>query len=237
MLPLAKEAGRVNGHGQAGMRFRGEERTSGVAAALALAGLLIAGCSDARAQKTSKPSRASPVWLDCQKASPDIAPAIEAARNLLDQAWLASRGSYFAGYTMPGEKRSPFDLSPREPDSGPTDGFVEARTPHCVYSTSGGAAPAHHVRFISPFYRFHEADHGWSPPLRNGLMLDAIVSRTDTGWKVEVPPSEQTILLPEQKPRRPDATKLPPDAAWAEPIPGCSRRQTWNGTDCAPRKR
>jgi len=139
---------------------------------------------------------------------------------------------------MPGETRSPFDLSPPTPDSGASEGTVEARPPQCLHHAQGHASDAtHRVRFVSPFYRFYEAGHGWSPPLRNGLMLDAVVTYAAGQWQVTVPPSEITILIPEQKPRLADATKLPSDAPWSEPIPGCAKRQKWNGTDCAPRRR
>jgi len=219
------------------MRLRGKVPASAISF-FALAIGLIAGCSGARAQKAREPTRGKPTWHDCQKAHADVAAAIEAARRILDQSWLADRGNHFAAYRMPGEKRSPFDLSPRTPNSGPRDGFVEARPPHCTYSLAEGAETTHRVRFVSPFYRFHETGHGWSPPLRDGLMLEVTVTHAGGEWKATAPPSEQTILLPDQNPRRADAAKIPADSPWAEPIPGCAKRQRWNGVECvSPRKR
>jgi hypothetical protein len=209
-------------------------------AGLALAMALFSGFSAAHARKADPQRGAAPpdtTLRDCQRADPELMPAIDAARNLLAQSWLASRGTYFAAYTMPGEKRSPFDLSPREPNTGPRGGFVEARPPRCTVSIPETGDRTYRVRFITPFYRFHEESQGWSPPLHNGLMLEATVTRTESGWKAETPPSKQTILLPDQKPRSAEAEKLPPDAAWAEPIPGCAKRQRWNGHDCISRKR
>jgi hypothetical protein len=138
---------------------------------------------------------------------------------------------------MPGEKRSPFDLSPREPNAGPREGLVEARRPRCTFSVSEADERTYRVRFVTPFYRFYEDGQGWSPPLRNGLMLDATTARAGNAWKADAPPSEQTILLPDQHPRSAETGKLPPDAAWAEPIPGCKKRQRWNGHDCVSRRR
>lgn len=217
------------------MRIRGGATIS----AMAIAGLaigFITVCSGAKARKAENSARGEPAWHDCQKAAADAIPAIDAARQLLSQTWLANRNNFFAAYTMPGEKRSPFDLSPREPNSGPVGGTVEARAPHCIYRMPDASDGPHEVRFISPFYRFYESEHGWSPPLRNGLMLDAIVTKAGNEWKTAVPPSETTILLPEQNPRRPEEAQIPADAPWSEPIPGCSRRQKWDGNDCIPRR-
>ncbi|MGD9802256.1 MAG: hypothetical protein AB7O71_21875 [Hyphomicrobiaceae bacterium] len=224
------------------MRSQGKVPGTTVAALTLAIGLVI-GCSSVQAQTSrkavapEKPTSAEVSWHDCLKAGSDIAPAIDAARRLLDQSWLASRDAFFAAYTMAGEKRNPFDLSPREADSGPRDGYVEARPPKCVYHTPDASGPAHHIRFVSPFYRFHEDGQGWSPPLRKGLMLEIIVTQSGGEWQATTAPSELTILLPEQKPRRPDEAKLPAAAAWAESIPGCSKRQKWNGIDCVSRKR
>ena len=209
-------------------------------AALMLAMTLFTGSGELQARKSAPQhggATSDVTWRDCERADPEITPAIDAARHRLAQAWLASRSTYFAAYTMPGEKRSPFDLSPREPNSGPREGFVEARPPHCTFSVTKADDRTCRVRFATPFYRFYEHGQGWSPPLRNGLMLEAIVVRADDGWKADTPPSEQTILLPDQHPRPAEVGKLPPDAAWAEPIPGCKKRRTWNGHDCVSRKR
>jgi len=219
------------------MRLRGKVPASAISL-LALTIGIIVGCCGAHAQKAREPARAKAAWHDCQMAPADLAAAIEAARHAFDQSWLADRGNHFAAYRMPGETRSPFDLSPRAPDSGPRDGFVEARPPRCTYSLGQGAEPTHHVRFVSPFYRFYEPGHGWSPPLRDGLMLEVTVTHMDDAWKATAPPSEQTILLPDQAPKRADAAKVPEDTPWAEPIPGCGKRQKWTGVECvASRKR
>jgi hypothetical protein len=204
-------------------------------------------CGSAQARKDRPPAApeqaATPKisWTDCRQASPEITPAVDAARRLLEQSWLASRETLFAAYTMPGETRNPFDLSPREADSGPVGGIVEARPPRCLHhtpaATAGTSGETHLVRFVAPFYRFHEAGDGWSPPLRDGLMLDAVVTRTGDAWQANAAPSEVTILIPEQSPRRADAAKLPADAPWARPIPGCTKRQRWNGIDCVRAKR
>jgi hypothetical protein len=93
------------------------------------------------------------------------------------------------------------------------------------------------VRFTTPFYRFHETGPGWSPPLRSGLMLEAVVERAGETWRARDAGSEQSILLPEQKPRAANPNVLPPEVAWAEPIPGCARKTKWNGEACVPRKR
>jgi hypothetical protein len=238
----ANEAVSIGCHGQE--RMHSQRKVLGTTVvALTLAISLAIGCSDAQAQ-TSRKAAASEKsagpevsWHDCQKAGSDVTPAIDAARRLLERFWLASGDTFFAAYTMPGEKRNPFDLSPREADSGPRDGFVEARPPRCVYHTTDAPGPAHHVRFVSPFYRFHEDGQGWSPPLRKGLMLEIVATQSGGEWQAAAAPSELTILLPEQKQRRPEEAKLPAAAAWAEPIPGCSKRQKWNGVDCVSRKR
>lgn len=220
------------------MRSRLPLQANAIAAfALTLCTSVSVGCSTAQAQKPRKPGQSPPQWHDCRSANGDAANAIAAAHVLLEQAWLKGVDSFFSAYTMPGENRSPFDLSPREPNSGPRDGFVEARPPHCTYSPAAPKDGALRVRFVSPFYRFHEQGQGWSPPLRNGLMLEVLVTGTGGTWKAVAPPSEETILLPDQTPKRPEPKALPSTASWAEPIPGCGKRQRWNGTDCISRKR
>jgi hypothetical protein len=174
-------------------------------------------------------------WAPCTDLPQEQKAAIDRAQVLLEQSWLPHDRGYFAAYTMPGEKRNPFDLSPPTPDSGPRDGFVQARAPVCL--ASRGDANALTIRFMTRFYRFYEAGHGWSPPLRDGLLLEAAVSPSGTEWQASDTGSERSVLLPEQKPRPAEAAKLPDETAWAEPMPGCGKRQRWNGSDCVARKR
>lgn len=177
------------------------------------------------------------VWQDCTGATePRLREAIAQASELLGQTWTATDRGHFAAYTMEGEKRNPFDLSPKAPDSGPRDGLVQARPPGCTWR-AGEAAGTVMVRFATPFYRFHEAGPGWSAPLRNGLMLEAVVERAGEAWRARDAGSEQSVLLPEQKPRRADATALPVETKWAEPMPGCGRKTKWNGEACVARKK
>lgn len=176
-------------------------------------------------------------WKDCAKiVDAGALAALAKARALMQQTWIETPRGYFAAYTMPGEKRNPFDLSPRTPESGPRHGTVQARTPACVYA---GTAPAGAltVRFVSLFYRFHEVEAGWSPPLRNGVMMEVALEPVGEDWKVKDTASQAAVLLPEQKPRRADAASLPPETKWAEPIPGCVKGTRWNGADCIKRKR
>jgi hypothetical protein len=171
----------------------------------------------------------------CAALRPDELPAVQSAQGLLERLWLVHDRGLFAAYTMPGEKRNPFDLSPPTPDSGPRDGFVQARAPICMANRGDGNALT--IRFLTRFYRFYEAGHGWSPPLRDGLLLEAAVTQAGAEWQARDTGSEQSVLLPEQKPRLAEATKLPDETAWAEPMPGCGKRQRWNGSDCVARKR
>ena len=174
-------------------------------------------------------------WAPCTGVPPDQSAATEAAQALLHTLWLAGDRGHFGAYTMPGEKRNPFDLSPPTPDSGARDGLVQARPPDCSFRRDGDAALT--FRFVSPFYRFHEAGHGWSPPLRDGLMLEAAVGFAGAAWQARDTGSERSILLPEQKPRRAEAAALPPEGRWAEPIPGCGKRHRWTGAACVARKK
>jgi len=174
-------------------------------------------------------------WEPCTAVAPDQLPAVQTVQAMLDRLWLAHDRGHFAAYTMPGEKRNPFDLSPPTPDSGPRDGFVQARTPICIASRSDGHGLT--IRFVTRFYRFYEAGHGWSPPLRDGLLLEAAVTLVGIEWQARDTASERSILLPEQKPRRADAAALPDEASWTEPMPGCGKRQRWDGKDCVSRKR
>jgi hypothetical protein len=189
-------------------------------------------------ERASRPVKAAAeVWRDCERAhEPAHLEAIAAAKSLLGRLWLATERGFFAAYTMEGEKRKPFDLSPKAPDSGPRDGIVQARAPSCTWR-SGEAPTAILVRFTTPFYRFHEAGPGWSQPLRGGLMLEAVVERAGDTWQARDVGGEKSILLAEQKPRPADARALPAETVWAEPIPGCARKTKWNGEACVPRKR
>jgi hypothetical protein len=185
----------------------------------------------------AKAEAASAAWQDCSRVQdPAQRDAISKATELLAQLWLATERGYFAAYTMEGEKRNPFDLTPKAPDSAGRDGIVQARPPHCTWRSTE-APGAIGVRFIAPFYRFYEAGPGWSPPLRNGLMLEAQVERVGETLQARDTGGERSALLPEQKPRSANPNALPPDAAWAEPIPGCGRRAKWNGEACIPRKK
>lgn len=211
-----------------------------VALAMVAAAIGISGTS-AQTRRLSEPSAktasATAAWRDCGAATAS-APreAIAKATELLGQFWLVTERGYFAAYTMVGEVRNPFDLSPRLPDSGPRDGVIQARPPVCAWQTVD-ASDGIEVRFTTAFYRFHEAGHGWSAPLRNGLMLEARIGRTGATWQARDTSGERGILLPEQKPRAADPTALPADAAWAEPLPGCARKTKWNGEACVARKR
>lgn len=210
-----------------------------IAATVVAGGAIVAFEASAQSGKATAPKARSSAeaWHDCNKAT-DAAnqDAIARATELLASLWLATERGQFAAYTMAGEKRNPFDLSPKEPDSGPRDGIVQARPPKCTWRTDETAS-ATIVRFMTPFYRFHEAGPGWSQPLRNGLMLEAAMTRQGENWLARDTSGEHGILLPEQKPRAAQANALPPDAAWAEPIPGCARRTKWNGEACASRKK
>ncbi len=210
-----------------------------IAATVAAGGAIAVLEASAQSGKAAAPKAKAPaeVWHDCNKAT-DAAnqDAIAKATELLGRLWLPTERGQFAAYTMAGEKRNPFDLSPKEPDSGPRDGIVQARPPKCTWRTDEASA-AIVVRFMTPFYRFHETGPGWSPPLRNGLMLEAAMTRAGESWLARDTSGEQGILLPEQKPRAAQANALPPDIAWAEPIPGCARRTKWNGEACVSRKK
>jgi hypothetical protein len=183
----------------------------------------------------SHPPVGAAIWRECRDLETDQSAAIESAHRLLDQTWLTTDRGLFAAYTMPGEKRNPFDLSPATPDAGPRDGHVQAQPPGCTYRRETDETLT--LRFIAPFYRFHEAGHGWSPPLRDGLMLEVAVSLAGSNWQARDIGSEQSILLPEQKPRRADDASLPAETRWAVPIPPCGKRLRWNGKACVPRKK
>ena len=204
------------------------------AAAILMVGLFLVPTAMAQ---SAKAKTATDAWHDCTSAA-DAAQreAIARATELLALQWLATERGRFAAYTMAGEKRNPFDLSPKSPDAAPRDGVVQARPPACAWQpvATGNALV---VRFTTPFYRFYEAGPGWSAPLRNGIMLEATVARAGENWQASDTSGERGILLPEQKPRAARAATLPPDAAWAEPMPGCARRTKWNGEACVARKR
>lgn len=193
-----------------------------------------------RPPATDLPAKAgdkTAAWHDCgSTTAPLPSEAMAEATTALARTWLASERGYFAAYTMPGEVRNPFDLSPKQPDSGPRDGVVQARAPACAWQVKDLPGVIH-VRFITPFYRFFEAGHGWSPPLRNGLMLEARIERAGDVWQAHDASGERGILLPDQKPRAANAAAIPADAPWAEPMPGCARKTRWNGEACVARKR
>jgi hypothetical protein len=183
------------------------------------------------------PAFTEPHWVDCARITdPSHRTAIERAHALLQTVWMETPYGWVARYTMPGEVRNPFDRSPQAPDSGTRDGTVQAKPPHCRchFENTGDRGI---VRFVTPFYRFHEAGPGWSPPMRNGLVLEVSVTRNTGSWMASEVLSQKTILLSEQKPRRPEAGELPSNTPWGEPIPGCSRTQRWTGEACVRRKR
>ena len=208
---------------------------------LVLAGVLFAaGAGLAQAQTApglAQAKQIEPTAIACdQVADGRLREAIAKAKELLSRFWLSHERGLFAAYTMPGEKRNPFDLTPKAADSGPRNGVVQARPPRC--STLPGVIDgAIVVRFSTAFYRFFEDGHGWSPPLRDGLLLEAVVERSGETWHTRDTGSEKSILLAEQKPRAADASRLPADKAWAEPIPGCVRRTKWNGEACVAARR
>ncbi|MEZ5816406.1 MAG: hypothetical protein R3D44_04930 [Hyphomicrobiaceae bacterium] len=205
--------------------------------ALALCSVTSAALGQTIAARNSAANIGATPWKDCRSAGKEVATGLDAARRMLERTWLARERTLFAAYTMPGEKRNPFDLSPRAPDSGPRDGFVEAQQPVCTFRASPTGGGSLEVRFTSPFYRFYEAGPGWSPPMRKGLLLEVQLAPAPEGWNAVSPPSELTVLLPDQKPHKPETGRLPPAAPWAEPVPGCGKRQRWNGSDCIARKR
>ena len=178
-----------------------------------------------------------PAWMACSESNqPSMREAIERASSLLARSWLSHERGSFAAYTMPGERRNPFDLTPKETDGGPRDGIVQTRPPRC--SMRAAEVPnAVVVRFTTPFYRFYEDGHGWSPPLRDGVMLEALVVAVGGTWQARDISGEKSILLPEQKPRVAAVSQLPAETEWVEPMPGCPRRTKWNGEACVARKR
>lgn len=195
------------------------------------------GMVEAQTARAPAARQIEPAWMSCDLvAGGELRGAIASAQKLRSRNWLVGEHGSFAAYTMPGEKRNPFDLTPKVPDSGPRDGIVHARPPHC--SVRPAEVPgAVLVRFTTPFYRFHEEGHGWSAPLRDGLMLEALVARSGETWLAEDTGHENSILLAEQRPRAADPAHLPEVTGWAEPMTGCPPRTKWNGETCAPRKR
>ena len=189
-------------------------------------------------QPPPKPERGAPAWLACAAAvDPTVREALAQASALLSQIWLETDHGRYAAYTFPGEKRNPFDLSQATPPAGPRDGIVQAKPPDCTWRRATDADPVE-VRFTTPFYRFHEAGAGWSPPLRDGLMLAALVAPSAPGtWLARDQQLPQAILLPEQNARRPGDAEIPREARWAEPMPGCGKRERWTGEACVKRKR
>lgn len=212
-------------------------------AAVVLAAALVVGAPEAAGENQRSPKSSAKTetqaaaWQDCSRSGTSLpSDAVSKATEMLGQRWLMTDRGYFAAYTMAGEVRNPFDLSPKQPDSGPRDGIVQARAPVCVWRDAEQPG-AISVRFTTAFYRFYETGHGWSSPLRNGLMLEALIERAGETWQARDASGEHGILLPDQKPRPANANALPADAPWAEPMPGCARKTKWNGEACVARKR
>lgn len=179
-------------------------------------------------------------WADaarCDAAGDaDEKAAVAAARALFESAWLAAKGGYFMGYTLPGEQRNPFDLGTRTPAAGPRNGVVQARGMRCLVRQGEPHNPVA-VRFVAALYRFYEPGAGWAPPMREGVAMDVAVVPSGAGWSARDMPSEATILEAGVKVTRPLETALPPLTRWPEPLPGCARGTQWNGSDCVKRRR
>jgi hypothetical protein len=218
---------------------------SGNLALAAAAALVLAVPDGPGAGRALTPSLGSPAArsrsvdaaVTCAKITdPSQLAAIAEAERLLHRQWLKTRSSLFVAFAAKVEKRNPFDLSPRPPAGAAAGGFVEAMEPRCALEAP--ASPdGFLVRFTAPFYRFHEPDTGWSRPLRNGLVLEAHVRRTDDAWQARDTKPDVAIVEPDEAVRRPIEAELPKAEPWAEPVPGCSRRERWTGTECARRKR
>ncbi len=211
----------------------------GVWAAVLSVGLAVATESQAddrpaKAPQASVVAQAAPTPCD-QVTRPDVPAVASKARDALDALWLRTETGYFAAFVTPGVTRNPFDLKPPPPDSGPRSGIVQARMPACTITEAG--AGRHIVRFVSPLYRFHERQAGWSPPLRDGLMMEVEVLSVGNELTTRDTSAEKAILMPEQKIRRPGTKELPRLSRWSEPVPGCARQERWNGDACVRRRR
>lgn len=188
-----------------------------------------------RAQ-TAATAPPSPPLVSCEMLSePAAIDARAFAQMRFDAGWLAYGESFFASYTMPGESRNPFDRQ-AGPLMGGREGVVEAMASRCLVEASADGL-AFRFRFVAPFYRFHEAPAGWSPPLRDGLMQVVSLQREGAGWR-ELPSGEApTILTVEQSPRRTAVEQRPKPARWREPIPPCGKGTKWTGRDCVSTRR
>ncbi|MGE0697951.1 MAG: hypothetical protein AB7O57_02540 [Hyphomicrobiaceae bacterium] len=203
---------------------------------------IVAAPAPARGQLPTTAGAGSPdgggAWHDCAlAAAPDAAAAVARAGESLRAVWLETRLGLFAAYTMAGEVRNPFDLSPRTPGAEARGGLVQARRAACAFRPLAPPETGFAVRFTSPYYRFHEAAAGWSVTLRDGLLMELAVVRSGAGWTARELPSEKAVLLAEQKPRRPIETELPKPARWAAPVPACGKAERWSGEACVPRRR
>lgn len=214
----------------------------GLALVTALAICAIDGAISSRAQTTSRAGqppvpRAAAAGTACAKVTDGAQhAAIAEAERLLHKQWLKAQANLFLAFAAKVEKRNPFDLSPRPPEGSSSGGVVEAMEPRCTIE-AGPTTEGFLVRFTAPFYRFHEPDTGWSRPLRNGLVLEAEVRRAGAAWQARDTKAEIAIVEPDEPVRRPLETELPKLEPWAEPVPACSRRERWTGTECARRKR
>ncbi len=197
-----------------------------------------AGAPPAPAVAPSQSAKAAErPWEACSRLTDPIQlAALVKAAELLRHVWLEAQGTHVARYTMPGEVRNPFDLTPKAPDSGPRDGFAQARPPLCTARVSP-AGDMIEVRYTTPFYRFYEVGPGWSVTLRNGILLETTVQRSGDQWVARDTSPPTAILLPEQKPSRPGESDMPADAPWAPPVPPCRKSERWTGEACLKRQR
>ena len=177
--------------------------------------------------------------IECGKVvEADRLAAIEQARRLFDQHWLTNEQGIFSAYTMSGEKRNPFDLTAKPPQSPARHGFVMAKSVTCSLESVGPDRPQApmRIRFMAPLYRFHELGR-WSKPMRDGLIMEIEAMPSPGGpWQVRETRHEKAVLDPETPARRPEAIDLPKSGRWPEPIPGCRRNERWNGDACVDRK-
>jgi hypothetical protein len=179
---------------------------------------------------------AAAVWQPCEAVpAPDLAPAIARAAEVRDGLWIEARGSRFVGFRAPGEKRNPFDLSPPDPNAGPRDGMVEARTISCLARVL--APDRLTVRYLTAYYRFYENGVGWSPTLRDGILLELELARSPAGWTAAERRAEDTVFMGEDGLSRPTTESLPADAAWARPAIGCPRGERWSAKAVACERR
>lgn len=177
--------------------------------------------------------------VDCgQVTEADRMAAIGEARRLFEQHWLATGRGVFAAYTMPGEKRNPFDLGSKTQNSPARNGFVMAKSVICSLDTVGPARPQAplRIRFTAPLYRFHEVGR-WSTPMRDGLVMEIEAMPSPGGpWQVRETRHDKAVLEPDTPARLPEAGDLPKSGRWPEPVPGCRRTERWNGDACVDRR-